>query len=160
MSADTIEERLPFKISVCGRGELGQFRDAGVTHLLSIDAPGAPTPAPSWFTGVHRNFSFADVDSRIMARAYGVAAPTRSDVEGILAFGRACLEASHRGAVHLVIHCMAGVSRSPAAAYAIVCMLLGPGSEQQALDYVLQIRPCAYPNRLMVKYADQILKGQ
>ncbi len=158
MNSQSIEQRLPFEISVCGRGEVEYFRDDGITHLLSIDSPGSPTPTPDWFKGVHRHFAFADVESKTTAYAFGVEAPGEEDVKGILDFGKECLIASLNGRVHLVVHCLAGVSRSPAAAYVIMCMLLGPGCEQEVFDYLLRIRDCAWPNKLMVKYADHILK--
>ncbi|MFO7936580.1 MAG: hypothetical protein R6V06_03120 [Kiritimatiellia bacterium] len=157
MIAQSIEQRLPYSISVCGRGEVEYFRDDNITHLLSIDSPGSPTPTPEWFNGVHRHFAFADVENKATAYAFGVVAPGKEDVKEILGFGRECLEDSLKGRVHLVIHCLAGVSRSPAAAYAIMCMLLGPGYEEETFEYLLKIRSCAYPNTLMVKYADQIL---
>ena len=158
MRKKSIEQRLPFEISVCGRGEVECFCNDGITHLLSIDSPGSPTPTPEWFAGVHRHFAFADVESRSTAFAFGVAAPEKEDVKAILDFGNECFKASLDGRVHLVIHCLAGVSRSPAAAYAIMCMLLGPGCEGEVIEYLLKIRSCAWPNTLIVKYADEILE--
>ncbi len=157
MSKHSIEQRLPFEISVCGRSEVECFQHDGITHLLSIDSPGSPTATPEWFNGVHRHFAFADVESRSTAFAFGVEAPGKEDVKEILEFGKECLKATLNGRVHLVIHCLAGVSRSPAAAYVIMCMLLGPGCEDEVFDYLLKVRSCAWPNKLIVKYADQIL---
>lgn len=148
---------LPFEISVCGRGEVEEFRDSDVTHLLSIDSPGSPTATPMWFKGVHRHLAFLDIEDTATALVFGMDAPEKEDVSAILIFGNECLKASRDGPVHLVIHCLAGVSRSPAAAYSIMCMLLGPGCEEAAYEHLLQIRPCAWPNRLIVKYADQLL---
>jgi predicted protein tyrosine phosphatase len=158
MNIQSIKQMLPFEISVCGRSEVELFRDAGVTHLLSIDSPGSPTPTPPWFKGLHRHLAFLDVEDRASARIFGVDPPTKEDVSAILIFGNECLQASRSAPVHLVIHCLAGVSRSPAAAYAIMCMLLGAGREREIFEYLLEIRPCAFPNRLMVRYADELLK--
>jgi len=148
---------LPFMISVCGRGELPRFRDCGVTHLLSIDSPGSPTATPEWFTGIHWHLAFADVESREMAVLFGLEPPGKNDLRLILEFGTLCRENSRSRETHLVIHCLAGVSRSPAAAYAILCLLGGPGCEQTAFEHLMVLRPCASPNRLMVKYADSLL---
>jgi predicted protein tyrosine phosphatase len=63
----------------------------------------------------------------------------------------------NREPLSVLIHCTAGVSRSTAAAYALWCDWLGPGKEAQAVSAVREVRPKAAPNRLMVKYADQIL---
>ncbi len=157
MTTPYTDLHLPFKISVCGRGELPCFKGCGITHLLSIDSPGSPTATPEWFTGVHWHVAFVDVETKAMAAAFGLAPPGKNDVKLILEFGKMCLESSRTAETHLVIHCLAGISRSPAAAYAILCLLLGPGCEQAAFAHLMEIRPCASPNRLVVKYADAIL---
>jgi len=149
--------QLPYKISVCGRGEVTCFKERGITHLLSIDSPGSPTATPEWFKGIHWHLAFVDVESKAMAKIFGLDPPGKNDVKLILEFGKMCLESSRNCETHLVIHCLAGVSRSPGAAYAIMCMLLGPGHEQAAFDHLMNIRSCASPNRMIVKYADQIL---
>ena len=57
----------------------------------------------------------------------------------------------------ILIHCRAGVSRSTALAYAVVCQHSQPGQEAEAFAYIRQIRPQLFPNRLVVKMADRIL---
>lgn len=57
----------------------------------------------------------------------------------------------------VLIHCEAGVSRSPAAALIIYAYLLGPGREREAMRRVLAQRPVAIPNRRMVQLADRML---
>lgn len=59
---------------------------------------------------------------------------------------------------YLLIHCAAGISRSTAAAFAILCKAMGPGREREALLEIRRIRNIAYPNRLMVAYADILLE--
>lgn len=58
---------------------------------------------------------------------------------------------------NVLIHCEAGVSRSPAAALILYTCLLGPGSERKSMDRVLRQRPFAMPNRRMVELADRLL---
>jgi predicted protein tyrosine phosphatase len=58
----------------------------------------------------------------------------------------------------ILIHCRAGVSRSTALAYAVACQHSKPGQEAEAFAYVRQIRPQLFPNGLIVKMADRILK--
>jgi|SRR5215475_15659828 len=58
---------------------------------------------------------------------------------------------------NILIHCEAGVSRSPAAALILYTCLLGPGSERKSMDLVLRQRPFAIPNRRMVQLADRLL---
>jgi len=58
----------------------------------------------------------------------------------------------------LIIHCRAGVSRSTAIGLAIASDRLGAGNERQACEWLLETRPQAQPNRLVVFLADEILK--
>ncbi len=58
----------------------------------------------------------------------------------------------------ILIHCRAGVSRSTALAYAVICQHGQPGQEAEAFAYIRQIRPQLFPNGLVVKMADRILK--
>ena len=58
----------------------------------------------------------------------------------------------------ILIHCRAGVSRSTALAYAVVCQHTKPGQEKKAFAYICKIRPQLFPNRLVVQMADRILK--
>ena len=58
---------------------------------------------------------------------------------------------------NILVHCTAGVGRSPAIGLAILAQKLGPNKEQEALDELLRIRPESVPNLLIVKHADAIL---
>lgn len=158
MQTQAIKLSLPYTISVCGLSELPQFKTRDITHLLSIDSPGSPTATPAWFKGTHWHVAFVDFESEKMAALFGVTPPAKNDVELLLEFGEICLASSRTGNTHLLIHCLAGVSRSTAAAYALICQMLGSGSEEAAFKHILKIRPCASPNRLVIKYADQLLE--
>src|SRR5215475_5416392 len=57
----------------------------------------------------------------------------------------------------VLVHCEAGVSRSPAAALIMYACWLGPGQEQEAMGRVLAQRPLAMPNPRMVELADKML---
>jgi len=57
----------------------------------------------------------------------------------------------------LLVHCWAGVSRSTAAAYIVLCDRLGPGAEAQIAQALRFRAPHAYPNSLMVRLADRAL---
>ena len=147
-----------FRLSVCGVGDLDEYSHKGVTHILSICAPKFPTPTPEWFTGVHKHVFFQDVVSSKEAAALGAKAPIAADIREVLKCGRECLMASRVKPIHLLIHCTHGASRSPAAAYAILCLWLGKGREAQARDFLLKIRPGAVPNLLVVAYADKLIR--
>jgi predicted protein tyrosine phosphatase len=58
----------------------------------------------------------------------------------------------------VLVHCRAGVSRSTAIAYAIFCQHSPPGTEMENLIRVQSMRDLVMPNRLIVNFADKILK--
>lgn len=148
---------MKFQISICGREEIPKFIGQGITHLLSIDNPGDPTPKPEGFGGVHWRIEFNDIISQEEAIEFDAILPELQDVQQVLDYADICQKASLVEPVHLLVHCMAGVSRSTAAAYAMIAGLFGQGRENDALQHILAIRPQASPNPLMVKYADSIL---
>ena len=57
----------------------------------------------------------------------------------------------------LIIHCVAGISRSSAIALAIIAKSLGIGKEEEALKELQILNPYCLPNKLVVKLADEIL---
>jgi predicted protein tyrosine phosphatase len=60
------------------------------------------------------------------------------------------------GAAPLVVHCLAGVSRSSAAA--LIALVLGvPGREEEAAALIRSASAYALPNRRIVALADEIL---
>jgi len=150
--------RLPYRLSVCAKKLVKDYCGEGVTHLLSLEDPGTPKATPDWFRGIHRQLHFHDVDSVQEARALRATAPTEDQVSSILEFGDECRKASQAGPVHLLVHCYAGASRSPAACYALAAQVLGRGHAADALQLVLGLEPDAFPNRLVVSHADKLLQ--
>jgi predicted protein tyrosine phosphatase len=59
------------------------------------------------------------------------------------------------GARRVLVHCMAGVSRSPAAAY-IIAVCVRNEDPLRAATLLIQAAPFVTPNMLMVKHADQL----
>ncbi|AVQ04408.1 protein tyrosine phosphatase [Caulobacter segnis] len=57
----------------------------------------------------------------------------------------------------LLVHCFAGVSRSPAAAYILACAAGGPGEEVAIATRLREASPKATPNPLIVSLADDML---
>lgn len=57
----------------------------------------------------------------------------------------------------LLVHCMAGISRSMAAAL-IALVVKADGREIEAAEQVRRVAPHAYPNRRMIALADQLLR--
>ncbi|MBA4387366.1 MAG: hypothetical protein C0404_05255 [Verrucomicrobia bacterium] len=142
---------------MCGAADVEAYGGRGVTHLLSIDAPGYQTPTPRWLKGPHKHVFFQDILSEDDAVVLGRKAPSLEDVQAILDFGSDCIREGGQHEVHLLVHCAQGASRSPAAAFAIMALALGPGHEKEALDYVMTRRRLAIPNRLVVRLADKLL---
>ena len=83
--------------------------------------------------------------------------PDRRHIEKLFEFTRAW-----PGEDPILVHCWAGISRSMAAAYIILCDRLGSGSEFTIARAIRERAPHAYPNALLVRHADEILgrKGQ
>lgn len=86
-----------------------------------------------------------------------------AEVAQILAFGeRHAARFRGRGEETdglVVVHCFAGHSRSPAAAYACFAQALGPGKEHEAVDALAKAcdDPHPLPSLLTVAIADRIL---
>jgi len=57
----------------------------------------------------------------------------------------------------VLVHCFAGMSRSPAAALTYLAWALGPGNEAEIIARLFEIKPRTTPNHLMVAYADILL---
>ena len=152
----------PYILSICGKIEVDRFATSNVTHLLSLEDPGTPKETPSWFKGPHVQLHFHDVDQPGEAgTATGVGvAPGKGHVTEILRVGATCLEAASVGRVHLLVHCHAGISRSTAAAFAMASQALGVDRAEEALEFVLENRPEAFPNLLIVQHADRLLKAE
>lgn len=96
-------------------------------------------PAPD-----HLVLRFEDLD-------YGppsVTLPTREHARLVLEFGRKHADGT------LLVHCAAGVGRSPAAALVVLADRYGPGREADALEDLLVLRPEAVPNLALTAAAD------
>ena len=57
----------------------------------------------------------------------------------------------------VLVHCEAGVSRSTAAALAILVQHHGLDKLDDCISLLLEVRPQACPNPVITKYADQLL---
>ena len=137
-------------IEVASRPEAGDIlssprRCAEVTCLLSIGDTHDPLPAGYENVQIKLRLLVADVVTDEGA--------TQEDVRRIIE-----LAENLRGRTgKVLIHCEAGVSRSPAAALIMYACWLGPGREREAMARVLTQRPVALPNRRMVELADKML---
>jgi predicted protein tyrosine phosphatase len=57
----------------------------------------------------------------------------------------------------MVVHCWAGISRSTAAAFTVLCAINPDASEEAIAVAMREASPTAYPNRLIVRLADEAL---
>jgi predicted protein tyrosine phosphatase len=150
MSADS-RPLLPYAISICGLDELVDLLDHDISHVLSILDPDWPDPALfAGFPADRREvFRFHDV----IDEAFGCTAPIRADVQRLLILGERWRDTGVR---HLLIHCHAGISRSTAAAAALLAQR-HPGQEDDAFRCIAGIRSWSWPNSRMVEFADSLL---
>lgn len=79
---------------------------------------------------------------------------SEAHVRAALSFARKCGETS------LLIHCHAGMSRSPAIGLAILADWLGEGYEAEAVKALLRIARLCTPNKLVIEIADRVLRRQ
>jgi predicted protein tyrosine phosphatase len=149
-----MERVLPFKITVCGFEELTRRGEAAVSHVLSIVDPGLPVPDEFGSVTERRRLElrFHDVIED-MPRCQP---PALEHVNRLLALGRD-LAAARLADLHLLIHCHAGVSRSPAALTLLIAQARPSLGALPLASVVLRIRPCAWPNLRIIELGDRIL---
>jgi len=136
------------RLFVCGRDEMPRhverLRPSCVVSLVvAQDQP--PTPA-SILPINHLRLPFDDIE----IAEEGEVAPESAHIEEMIGFLR------ERPRESVLFHCMAGISRSTAAA--LVAMTIdSPGRELEAGRLLRARGPHAYPNRLILEHADAIL---
>jgi predicted protein tyrosine phosphatase len=119
--------------------------------VVSIGEPGTdPPPGFQPMNPMHVRLEFHDVWEPVADD--GIVFPAIEHVETLLDAAPVL-----RTAPTVYCHCMAGISRSTAAAYTLRCLWMGPGKEMEALDAVLEDRPIAEPNPILVRLADEAL---
>jgi predicted protein tyrosine phosphatase len=143
-------------ITVCGLEDLAAHSVRSVTHVLSILDPDWPEPKSFWAYDPHHRTTLHFNDE--IEPGAGLVLPQREHVQAILDFGRRLLSAgSQREEAHLLVHCHAGVSRSTAA-LAILLAQWDPGlDEDELFARILALRSQAWPNSLMISFADELL---
>jgi predicted protein tyrosine phosphatase len=122
----------------------------GPSHLITLLSPEYMIETPRRISAErHLRLALNDV-----ADAAGCEAPpTERHVERLLAFGD-----GWSAEAPMLIHCWAGVSRSTAAAYTLLCQRAGPGCEFELAGLLRARAPHAYPNSLIIRFADAALQ--
>ena len=147
--------KLPFRISICGLDELGsRLRRFRPTHIVSITDPSdSIVEFPS--SMVVLRLAFHDLNRcdgmvpKMLASKDCDEYPGAANAESILAFGRTIPVDSR-----VLLHCHAGISRSPAAAYLLASVHL---PSQDAMKLVMRLRREATPNRLLMQSGDKLI---
>lgn len=139
-------------IWVCGLDEVESVAErVRPGRLISLLPANEQPPTP---LGMRASDHLRVLVDDIERPGMGLSAPARSHVRELIRFLRAC---PPRASV--LIHCFAGVSRSPAAAL-IALALDAPGREHEAATALRRAAPFACPNRLLVELADAALGRQ
>ena len=130
-------------------GLAGALQEHRPSHLVTLLSPLQMIPTPKGFDRQrHLQLALDDVSDPRMADF----PPGREHIDRLLEFSRAWDANSP-----LVIHCWAGISRSMASAFVVLCDRLGPGSEIEVARAMRRRAPHAQPNLLLVRHADEAL---
>ncbi len=119
------------------------------SHLVTLLSPQHMISTPPGFDPArHLRLGLEDVSDPEAADN----PPGRADIDRLLAFAR-----HWDGQSPFLIHCWAGVSRSMASAFTVLCDRLGQGREIEIALAMRRRAPHASPNRLLVRHADDTL---
>jgi predicted protein tyrosine phosphatase len=125
------------------------LRDYRPSHLVTLLSPGSMIDTPAGFPAArHLRLGLNDISDPSL----GEAPPGARHIAELIAFGR-----TWDAKAPLLVHCWAGVSRSMAAAYTVLCDRAGPEHEKQIAQAIRARASYAQPNRLLVRYADEAL---
>ena len=151
MDGKTPDLRLPH-ITVCGLGAVRSYsQHEKFSHVISIWGPAYSNDGPDQV----RSFFPA---SRVCVARFedievaGAGAVTKDMMREIFEFGSS-LYADDK----ILVHCLAGVSRSPGVAFALACQFAGPGKEAAVLQHLVARHPWIKPNRRVVHFSDELL---
>jgi predicted protein tyrosine phosphatase len=133
--------------SLSGLGEaLERHRPS---HLVSLLSPPYMIATPDGFDP-RQHLKLGIDDVREPAGAENP--PERLHVDRLLSFAR-----GWDANAPILVHCWAGISRSMASAYVILCDRLGDGRECEIALAMRRRAPHASPNSLLVRHADEVL---
>ena len=140
----------PFRLSICGIGELPEHCAAGVSDVVSILDPEYPKPDAFIQFAPHRRLELRFHD--VIEPLADYLMPHSRDVESILDFGRGV-----PAGAHLLIHCHAGQSRSTASAILLIAQARPELHPAEVFAAVVRHRPRAWPNLRILELGDALL---
>lgn len=118
-------------------------------HLISLLSPAEMISTPDGISaGCHLKVEVND----IAAPAEDLVAPAEAHARSVIEFAQAW---DRRRPI--VIHCWAGISRSTAAAFLVLCALRPAADEVELAGLLRLAAPFASPNRLLVRHGDAVL---
>ena len=119
------------------------------SHLVSLLSPEHMIATPQGFDPRrHLKLGVNDVADP----SSGDHPPGREHIDRLIAFAR-----HWDGRAPFLIHCWAGISRSMASAFTVLCDRLGQGREMEIALAMRRRAPHASPNMLLVRHADDAL---
>lgn len=121
----------------------------GARHLLSVINQQQIPPTPA---GIAPDDHLRIAVNDIAVPQDGLVHPSSRHIDAIVAFARRW---NHTGPV--VVHCLAGISRSTAATFIMLCDLNPKSPEAWIAAQIRAASPTAMPNALMIELADQVL---
>jgi predicted protein tyrosine phosphatase len=147
-------------------------RRLGIDRVLSVmperefrDDPASPLRKPKLSVPVTRievddleNDGPWDAETHAFIAERGLTLPNADHVAAILAAGAEALRDAAEGkSVRMLVHCSAGLSRSPAAALLILALEDGAGEEERSVERLAEIDPECLPNDRIVRLGDEVL---
>lgn len=120
------------------------------SHMITLLSPEHMIDTPEGFARErHLRLGIHDV-----AEAWESDCPPGAEhVRSLIEFGR-----GWTADAPMLVHCWAGVSRSMATAFVLLCDRLGRGSEHAIARHMRARAPHAWPNPLIVRHADEALE--
>ena len=121
--------------------------DHAPSHLVTLLGPEYMIDTPAGIAeGCHLKLAVNDI-----VEANAGDAPSAAHVRDLLGFARSWSAQSP-----MIVHCWAGISRSMAATFTILCDRTD-ASEREIAQTMRRLAPHADPNRLFVRIADDLL---
>ncbi len=149
-----VETAVSFKITVCGIEELTEHCTARVSHVVSILDPDWPVPSALHTYREHERLELRFDD--VIEPVPDTVPPGPQHIRQLLALGRRLVD-EPAATRHLLIHCGAGFSRSPAAVALMLAQAMPELAPSDIAAEVLRLRPTAWPNLRMVELGDNLL---
>jgi predicted protein tyrosine phosphatase len=143
-------------LTICGIEELPGNSAREVTHVLSVLDPDRAEIEAFGAYGTHERVTLRFHD--IIDPAPDRIMPAPGHVAEILGFGEGLrASAVGRKAGHLLVHCHMGISRSTAAMLTLMAQADPHEGEDALFARLREIRPQAWPNSVMIGFADEQL---